>query len=507
MGVASVRSLAPGEFFRAARLSEFLAATDGDDRIEVRLDRARSLIALSTQAPAKARAALAELESLNETTGDVAAIVRSLRCRALIPLGEWHLAEPLLAAEAPEGITAIGRAEIALARAMAAMNRGRGGELRAIALQVGAEEADPWYRGVQLFLTACSFGLENEFGAMVQGYRDTVEFMLAAPERTDVTLLARSAHALAGMSQSMFSAERFEFAVSLERLIPWTPDVGIQHFATRRCLAWGHALHGSERTAHRIIIELLDEPAPTPQWRMFIYADHAYLVAATGCDEITDPLVEKATEVALQTDWASMGEERIGLLNLIELVADRNLAAAQAMLEMYERIHVRVATSLSLSHDFRLRAMENHARGAVLAAQGETQAAARTLRDAFDAFSGFGYSWRAAAVSLRLYALTSEPTWLRRAEDAVVEFPNSAIAREIRRRARGSADPRLASLSPAQRRVFDLLCQGKSNKEISSALDISVNTARNHVAAVLACFEAHSRAHLAALARESGLLQ
>jgi DNA-binding NarL/FixJ family response regulator len=94
--------------------------------------------------------------------------------------------------------------------------------------------------------------------------------------------------------------------------------------------------------------------------------------------------------------------------------------------------------------------------------------------------------------------------WLRRAEEAVAEFPNSAIAREIRRRARGSTDPRLASLSPAQRRVFELICQGKANKEIADALKISVNTARNHVSAVMGRFGAHSRAHLAAVARDSG---
>jgi DNA-binding NarL/FixJ family response regulator len=387
------------------------------------------------------------------------------------------------------------------------LNRGHGDELYAAALQIGAEDPDPWYRSVQQFYIAWSYVLNNEYDTALQAFRSAAEFMLSTPERMDVLLLARSAQVLASMSRDRFSTERFEFVASLEGRIPWTPDVREQRCAFRRGLAWGHALHGSERTAHRIIFELLEEGSPTPEWRALIYADHAFLVAATGCNEIADPLIEQATSVALQTSWMSAGEERIGLLNLVELVADRDVAAAQALLDIYERIPVKIAASYEAAHSWRLGAIENHARGAFLSAQGQTQAAKHSLEQAFDAFSRFGYGWRAAAVSLLLQALTRDAMWLRRAEDAVAEFPNSAIAREIRRRARGAADPRLAALSPAQRRVFELICHGKSNKEIASALKISVNTARNHVAAVLARFGVQSRAQLAALAQEADLIR
>ena len=496
----SVRSLAPGEFFRAARLSEYLALTDGDKRIEVRLERARSFSVLSRPGEV-----LAELASVKETTGDIAAIVGSLRCRAHTMLGEWDRVERWLAEKAPEGIGKIGRAEIAMARTHAEAHRGRGDEMHAAALQIGAEDADPWYRTMQQFFAAWSFMLKDEFGAASHAFQKTVEFMLSSPERMDVILLARSAQALAALSRDMFSTERFEFVASLEQRIPWTPDLRENRFGMRRGLAWGHALHGSERTARRIMFELFDETPPTPQWRSIIYADLAHLVASTGCDEIIDPLIEQAISVALQTSWTARGDERIGLLNLIELAADHDLAAAQALLDIYDGIAVKIGGNFAAAHGSRFQAIENHARGAVLAAQGRTDEATRVLQHAFVTFSKLSFAWRAAAVSLRLHGLTGDRAWLQKAEALVAEFPESAIALEIRRRARGSTDPRFAALSPAQRRVFELLCQGKSNKEISSALDISVNTARNHVAAVLACFDAHSRAHLAALARESGL--
>jgi DNA-binding NarL/FixJ family response regulator len=495
------RSLAPGEFFRAARFSEYLAATNGDDRIEVRLERARSYLVLS-----KGLDALAELALVGETTADIAAIVGSLRCRAHTMLGEWDEVERWLGAEAPEGTTAIGRAEIAMARTFAEAHRGRGDEMHVAALQIGAEDADPWYRSMGLFFIAWSFLHKNEYGAAAEAFQKTVEFILSSPERMDVVLLARSTQVLSSLSRDMFSRERFEFVLSLEPRIPWTTDLRENHFAMRRNLAWSHALHGSERTAHRIMFELFEEAPPTPQWRPWIYADLAYLIAATGYDEITGPLIEQATSVALRTSWTSLGEERIGLLNLIELLADRDLAAAQALLDIYGHIQVKIGTNFAAAHGSRLQAIENHARGAVLTGQGQTEEAKRVLQQAFAAFSSFGFAWRAAAVSLRLHALTADRTWLQKAEALVAEFPDSAIAREIRRRARGSADPRLAALSPTQRRVFELICHGKSNKEIASALKISVNTARNHVAAVLVRFGVQSRAQLAAVAQESGLL-
>lgn len=499
MCAVSVRSLAPGEFFRAARFSEYLASTEEDDRVEVRLDRARSLLAIS-----KLDEALLELASIDETSGDVGAIAGALRCRAHIVLGKWDLVEQWLASDAMDGVTNIGRAEIALARTLLAFNRGNAEELLAAAAQVGAGNAHPWYSSVQRFFTAWSFGLKNDHGALREALYTTIEFMFSSPERMDAMYLSRSAQALASISEDMFSVEHFEFVVALEQRIPWTPDLREQYFAVRSGLAWGHALYGSERTANRLVFELLEEAPPNVEWRAFVYADLASLVAATGCNEIADPLIEQAMNIARRTSWVSSGDVRIALPLLIVLVADRDPAAAQALLDMYERIPVKVSTKYLAAHDRRLEAFENCARGAVLAAQGQTEDAKRVLQLAFTAFSSLGFAWRTAEVSLRLHALTRDMVWLRRAEEAVAEFPNSAIAREIRRRARGSTDPRLASLSPAQRRVFELICQGKANKEIADALKISVNTARNHVSAVMGRFGAHSRAHLAAVARDSG---
>jgi pSer/pThr/pTyr-binding forkhead associated (FHA) protein len=55
-------------------------------------------------------------------------------------------------------------------------------------------------------------------------------------------------------------------------------------------------------------------------------------------------------------------------------------------------------------------------------------------------------------------------------------------------------------LSDAQRRVFDRLIQGKSEKEVASELHLSQNTVHTHVQKIYEVFEVHTRAMLIARA-------
>jgi DNA-binding NarL/FixJ family response regulator len=66
-----------------------------------------------------------------------------------------------------------------------------------------------------------------------------------------------------------------------------------------------------------------------------------------------------------------------------------------------------------------------------------------------------------------------------------------------------AARPRL---TPRQCEVLDLLCQGLSNKMIGRRLDLSENTVRWHVQALLTALQASSRSEAAFLARRCGLV-
>jgi len=63
----------------------------------------------------------------------------------------------------------------------------------------------------------------------------------------------------------------------------------------------------------------------------------------------------------------------------------------------------------------------------------------------------------------------------------------------------------LATMTPAELRVLHLLVRGLSNRELASALFVSRETAKTHVARILAKLGVGSRAKAAALARDAGL--
>lgn len=54
-------------------------------------------------------------------------------------------------------------------------------------------------------------------------------------------------------------------------------------------------------------------------------------------------------------------------------------------------------------------------------------------------------------------------------------------------------------LSPRQREIMRLIRQGKSDKEIATALELKRSTVRNYVQLILARMNARNRAHAAAI--------
>lgn len=65
--------------------------------------------------------------------------------------------------------------------------------------------------------------------------------------------------------------------------------------------------------------------------------------------------------------------------------------------------------------------------------------------------------------------------------------------------------PANGQLTPRQREVVDLLCEGLSNKLIARKLNLSENTVRRHVQDILNHFQVDSRAEAVCAARRRGL--
>jgi len=69
-----------------------------------------------------------------------------------------------------------------------------------------------------------------------------------------------------------------------------------------------------------------------------------------------------------------------------------------------------------------------------------------------------------------------------------------------------SPHPRFANLTAREREVFELLAQGKTNKEIANVLNISVNTVETHRGRIMNQLDVHSAAELVLFAVNNGLL-
>jgi two-component system response regulator DegU len=107
-----------------------------------------------------------------------------------------------------------------------------------------------------------------------------------------------------------------------------------------------------------------------------------------------------------------------------------------------------------------------------------------------------------------------EPTELERALQAVVEkdfYHNDLVANALRKRLldRGSTRSELKSqnLTEREKQIVLLVCEELTNKEISSRLEISDNTARNHRVHIMEKLGVKNIAGLVRYAYETGLIR
>lgn len=483
----------PLDLFRAGRLRECISALANDVTPGAVVRRIRANIRLREY-----RDALDLVCELPDDTDSDRALACAFRIHCNSALGNWISVkrDDLLASSLRPSQEA--RGELAYARASSAFQRGDVTAMEQAIMSAVPDVSVELQHGL-LHMRAWAASLRRDY---VKHGR-LLERLVREVGNSDVSLTANCAQALAHLAREIYTSGTYELVTDLVDRIPWTDDLADVQFLTMRALAWAHALRGSHRAAQRMMLEVRDL-APSQSWIAAAYADQAYLARMSGADMMASSLLQHAINVARQTSWDGTSEERVALLNLIELAADADRPAALELVAMYERIREPIAATNALRHDTRLAAMEDHAIGAALAAHQDPAAESR-LRAAFDAFAAIRYAWRSAAAALRLHAISGDAAWLERAKEAVRDFPESAVARDLRRRTAGSDDARYAALTVTQRRVFALVCRGHSDAAIAKELSISVNTAKNHVAAIRVRFGADSRAQVIAMAREAGL--
>lgn len=488
--------MGPRELFSKGELLACLRAAEQEPALKDRVLTVYALMRLGRYAEA-----LAAVRRLEPVTTDDAALTRALESECHALQGALEPAREVLA-NAPSDIRDPETVfEVAYARMLVGWLES---SPQAMEDALGAcnVRLSPHLYARWLYGSAWTAGLRGDYREQLRLLEQTVDQISRTPVAYDVGLLAAATRALVHLVREIASPAAFDRAVRAAESIPWTEDLGRERFLTLRGLAWACALRGSHSQALHYSY-LARDGAPSPMWVTACYADQAYLARMAGESSSASALLDHAVDCALKTRWESPGEERVVMLNLMELVADRDSAKAQQLLSLYDAIPVTLSPWLAFSRDRRFGAMENYSRGTVLAAAGETTTAVTLLEEAFKAFVPIGYAWRAAAAALRLNAITGDSLWLQRAGEAVEDFSESSVAAEIRRRAAG-VDSRIERLTPAQRRVFALICDGLPDKQIARELNISPETVKNHAARVRLAFGVHSRAALIAAMRKAG---
>jgi DNA-binding CsgD family transcriptional regulator len=445
---------------------------------------------------ARYRDALAAIAAVRAAKPEEEALLRALESSCHSLQGSVSMARRALMSIRPQTYSRDTVFEIAYARMLLAWVEGVPDAMYDALHQVDVTHSPHLY-GQWLYARSWIAALRGDYREQLRLLEQAIAHIVETPAAYDVTLLANATRSLVHLVREIAAPRTFEFAVDVADSLPWTLDLEGERFLTFRGLAWAYALRGSHDKALQYAYFARDI-APSVRWVTACYADQAYLARMANENASGDALLRHAVACAEETDWTSPGEERVAILNLIELTADRDLPAACRLMDIYDAIPVTLSPRLALARDQRLRAMEEYARGCIFAASGDCTAAVELLASAYSVYCSINYAWRAAAAALRLHAVTNEVTWLRLAGEAVADFAESSVARDIRTRAVGAEDPRLAAMTPAQRRVFGLICKGLSDKQIAENLGISPETVKNHAARVRLAFGVHSRAALIA---------
>ncbi len=275
--------------------------------------------------------------------------------------------------------------------------------------------------------------------------------------------------------------------------------------------AWLYAHDGDAANAYRQM-RLAAELAPNPAWRAWALAGRAAVADAFGEAHAAREHASQALEIAARVDWnATVGEERVTLLLLAEVLASTDPARAGAVLDRYDALTEPIEPSQVISDDPRREGLEQYVRGLVARARGDAAGARASLLRAFTTFRDCGKLWRAVLALVELDATAGGPPAggdlsLDTAARLVREhFPESFLARRLGSWLNVYGDPVAGRLTRTQREILRHLLAGSVPKEIAAATGRAYKTVRNHVEAIEQLFGVHSVPELIVACYQRGL--
>jgi DNA-binding CsgD family transcriptional regulator/tetratricopeptide (TPR) repeat protein len=308
-------------------------------------------------------------------------------------------------------------------------------------------------------------------------------------------------HTLAGLARELDAPRIRRFVQARVNRQEWTDDFRVNQFQTYKAVAWCHALEGDYFNCFRYL-KLAGAIAPSPSWRAMTLLDRAYLARCVGEPLSSRAELAEAQEILDMVSWRDTDdEERVALPLAAELSAALDSGRAASYLAKFFELRDALSPQLHMRYDERLSALSEYADGVVQAQLGNRKSASTAFRKAWSVYNEIGYDWRAGRCALRLYDLTRDAQWQERAVEKLRNYTGSWLHDELR----GRRDIDLPPVTPAQRRVLDLLVAGKTTEQIARATGTRPYTIQNHIKAMLRAFSVPSRSVLIAEAMKRGL--
>lgn len=317
----------------------------------------------------------------------------------------------------------------------------------------------------------------------------------------DVFVMAAVAHGL-----SVQARERYLPAIA-KRLSPILDSLPISStgFLTRRNVGWAHALSGDFVGAFREL-RAAASVAPAPAWKACAIADRALLSRGLQYTAAANDELDHAESLVHGIDWSAQhGEERFVLLTLAELSAQSNPSLARSYLDRYHSIETPVSALLAFRSDERVTALEQYAGGCVLRYEGKRSEAIAAYRTAYEIWTRCGYDWRRATVLVDLGEMQLKREFFETAAELLKKFPQSWIAGRLGDRIKPAMDPLFGTLTPREREIAILACEGMTYEDIGVRIGLSPNTVRNRLHDCYSKFDVHNRTQFVAECRRRGI--
>lgn len=345
----------------------------------------------------------------------------------------------------------------------------------------------------------------NTRGRYVEQASLSFDAFILALENDEVELQAYAAANLSTLARELPLPQLREAVKAGVERVKWTDDLRDQQFRAYKAAGWCCALDGDYFNAFRLL-KAASNAAHTQHWRAMAALDRSYLARCLGERRWAEQELVEADALARNLDWRGLShEEHVALVLLAELYAEIDAAVALAYLAKFRELGRVINPRLTFAHDRILGAIADYSAGVVHARLGDVDDAVTLLTAAWEVFDRVQYDWRAGRCALELHGLTGDSRWHERAAEKLTGYEKSWLASSLADTPEETGA--IARLTPAQRRVFDMLVAGKPTQEMAARLGRSVFTVRNHIKAIFVAFDVNTRAALVAEAARKKLIR